>query len=68
MRYSDKVLTTACAPSPDGSVCFASEMKALQTRCVQFQQFPAGARAAKFTGLANFWADFRPLIGISSQN
>jgi hypothetical protein len=43
-------------------------MKALQTRCVQFQQFPAGARAAKFTGLAKFWADFRPLIGISSQN
>eukprot|EP01047_Picozoa_sp_COSAG01_P086377 COSAG01_NODE_19394_length_1012_cov_1.435926_1_plen_250_part_10 len=28
--------------SPDGAVCFASEMKSIQERCEQFEQFPPG--------------------------
>ena len=29
--------------APDGSVCFASEMKAIQEHCEKFEQFPPGS-------------------------
>ena len=41
----------------DGSVCFASEMKAIQEHCEQFEQFPPGhfiASGVRLYALATF--------------